>query len=41
MQPTLHGFHVHIYYDDATEQLAISLHDRMVAEFQAKPELMP
>src|SRR5690242_18404853 len=41
MQPTLHGYHVHIYYDDQTEQQAIRLHDRMVAEFQAKPTQAP
>ena len=41
MQPPLQGYHVHIYYDDSTEQQAISLHDRMVAEFQAKPSRPP
>ena len=41
MQPTLLGFHVHIYYNDATEQQATNLHDRMVAEFNAKPSRPP
>jgi aromatic ring-cleaving dioxygenase len=41
MPGNLHGYHVHIYYDGATEQQATNLHDRMVAEFQAKPSRPP
>ena len=33
----LHGFHVHIYYDDATKVKATELHDNMVAQFGAQP----
>lgn len=33
----LHGYHVHIYFDDATRATATELHDEMVAQFGAKP----
>jgi aromatic ring-cleaving dioxygenase len=37
LQDTLQGFHVHIYYDDASQAKAMALHDEMVAKFKAKP----
>jgi aromatic ring-cleaving dioxygenase len=39
LQDTLQGFHVHIYYDDASHAKAMALHDEMVAKFRAKPSL--
>jgi aromatic ring-cleaving dioxygenase len=33
----LQGYHIHIYFDEATEAKAIELHDDMVARFGAKP----
>ena len=33
----LHGYHVHIYFGDATKAKATALHDNMVAQFGAQP----
>jgi len=33
----LHGYHVHIYYGDATRAKATELHDSLVARFGAQP----
>src|SRR4051794_22509560 len=33
----LHGFHVHIYFDDATKAKAAIVHDSLVAEFGGQP----
>jgi aromatic ring-cleaving dioxygenase len=33
----LQGFHVHIYFDNASQAKAMALHDDMVAKFGAKP----
>jgi DOPA 4,5-dioxygenase len=33
----IQGFHVHIYYDSASQAKAMALHDDMVAKFGAKP----
>jgi aromatic ring-cleaving dioxygenase len=37
----LHGFHVHIYYDDQTEATAVAVHDSLVAQFGAQPSRPP
>lgn len=41
MPDNLHGYHVHIYYDDATETTAKQLHDDLVAQFGAQPSRPP
>jgi len=33
----LHGFHVHIYFDDDTRAKATAVHDSLVAEFEGQP----
>jgi DOPA 4,5-dioxygenase len=33
----LYGYHVHIYYDDATEAASIALHDKLIAQFGGQP----
>ena len=34
---TLHGYHVHIYFDDETKAQATELHDALVDKFKAEP----
>ena len=37
MPDDLHGYHVHIYYNDATEAASIALHDRLIEQFGGQP----
>jgi aromatic ring-cleaving dioxygenase len=37
MPENLHGYHVHIYFDDTTKARAIELHDTLVGQFKAQP----
>jgi aromatic ring-cleaving dioxygenase len=37
MPENLHGYHVHIYFDDATKARATELHDILVEQFNAQP----
>jgi aromatic ring-cleaving dioxygenase len=33
----LHGYHVHIYFDDTTKEKATEVHDSLVAQFGGQP----
>jgi aromatic ring-cleaving dioxygenase len=37
MPENLHGYHVHIYFDDTTKPRATELHDTLVEQFKAQP----
>jgi aromatic ring-cleaving dioxygenase len=37
MPDNLHGYHVHIYFDDATRAKATGVHDSLVAQFGGQP----
>jgi DOPA 4,5-dioxygenase len=41
MPANLHGFHVHIYYGEATQAQATDLHDKLVAQFGGQPARAP
>lgn len=37
MPENLHGYHVHVYFDNTTKARATELHDTLVEQFKAQP----